>query len=322
MSVGKRRPCVFLALIFSLLFLAQLPAVQAHAKQVQNNGEYEITYFSTPQDPIVNSPTTLFIQVRNVASGLQLNVLHFVVRFVPPGGTGPQPVKHPFSNSTEFTFSQPGDWFLLFTIGLRNLAEFDTTAAFVADVSTGAPAGLLAAFVNVLAVEFPRVYPRWGHIFAVVLWLGMMLHVVNVYRQSLPEPAGINRFARTYKKADVIVALAVGLLISTGVFRAVFVHGISTASLFGSDFGLVLFAKIALAAGMVVIGLINRVILLRRLERSMVPNGTGAGSSLLVETGISRRIASRIYSLTLFEIALGASAILFGTIFAQIHTIA
>ena len=321
--MGQRGDRVLLVLILSLLVLAQVPNVQAHARQVQNNGEYEITYFSTPQDPIVNSPTTLFIQVRNIISGEQLIVLHFVVRFVPPGGNGPQPVKHPFSNSTEFTFNQPGDWFLLFTIGLRNLADFDTTAAFVADVSSGAPAGLLAAFADVLAKEFPRVYPRWGHIFAVVLWLGMMLHVANTYHQSLAESVGIERFARTYRKADVIVALAVVLLISTGVFRAAFVHGISTtSSLFGSDFGLVLFSKISLAAGMVGVGLFNRLILLPKLEKSIVPNGTGARGSRLVETGVSGSIARRMYSLTLLEMAMGVFAILFGTIFAQIHTIA
>ena len=321
--MGQRRPSVLLVLIFSLLVLTQVPTVQAHARQIQNNGEYEITYFSTPQDPIVNSPTTLFIQVKNSTSGEQLNVLHFVVRFVPPGGNGPQPVRHPFSNSTEFTFNQPGDWFLLFTIGLRNLADFDTTAAFVADVGQGAPAGLLTAFANVLAVEFPKVYPRWGHIFAVVLWLGMMLHVENTYRQSLPESLRIDRFAKTFRKADIIVALAIGLLISTGVFRAVFVHGISTtSSLLGSDFGLVLFAKIALASGMVAIGLVNRIVLLPKLERSIVPNGTGAEGTRLVETAVPRRVARRMYSLTLLEMAMGVLAILFGTIFAQIHTIA
>ncbi len=307
--------------LLPLLLLSQVPTVQAHAKQVQTNGDLEITYFSNPPDPITNSPATLYIQVRNITSNLQLRVLHFLVVYIPPGN-GPRVIGHPFSNSTIHTFDQPGNWLLSIEIGLRNLADFDTLAAFIADVSPGETAGVLAAFASVLVVEIPKVYARWGHILAVVLWLGMMLHIVNTYRLFLPTSSGPAGFARTYKRADIVVGIAIGLLSVTGIIRA-FAHGLTTIpSLFQSDFGLVLFAMIVLAGGMIAIGLFNRIVLLNRLEKATatVPDGTVAVSQELV-VDKARQLARRMYYLTLLEMGLGAAAILFGTIFTQIHTI-
>lgn len=313
---------VCLILTFSLVLLSEVSTVQAHDKQVQIQADLEITYFSNPPDPVVNSPASLFIQVRNTTSGLQLKVFHFVVNLIPPTQTGTRLSKHPLSNSTVFTFNQPGNWYLLFTIGLRNQADFDTTAAFIADVQTGETAGLLAAFANILVTETPRVIPRWGHIFAVVLWLGMMLHVVNTYRLSPSSPTGLLGLARTYRKADIVVALAIGLLILTGLIRA-FAHGLTTIpSLFESDFGLVLFTKISLASGMITAGLVNRTVLLGRLERATVPDKPLSTPLLPASKDDAGRTARVMHYLTILEIGLGVSAILFGTIFTQIHTIA
>ncbi len=301
------------------MLLTPLP-VRGHLKQVQVTGNYEITYFSNPPDPLAGSQATLFIQVRNVTTDVQLRVYHFFVEMIPP--SGPRVIQHPVSNSTLFTFNEPGNWVLLFDIGLSpDLGVFDTTATFVADVSRAQTSGLLAAFANVLAVTIPRVYARWGHIFAVVLWLGMMLHVVNTYRLSPDSHSGMADFARTFRRADIFVALAIGLLVSTGIARA-FAHGLTTLpSLFASDFGLVLFTKILLAAGMIAIGFFNRAFMLRRLENAIAQDGATPTSALKCGRKDPGRLAQRMHYLTLLEIGLGVSAILFGTIFTQIHTI-
>ena len=309
--------CLVMIFLSVLVQFAQYPTVQAHPKQVQINGPYEITYFSDPQDPIVGSQTSLFVQVRD-SSGTQLRVLHFVVEMIPP--SGPRVFRHPFSNSTEFSFNQAGNWILLFEIGLTNLADFDTTATFVADVSQAQTSGLLAAFASVLAVAIPKSIERWGHILAVVLWLGMMLHIANTYRLSSGSQAGLANFARTFRNADFVIALAVSLLILTGVLRA-FAHGLTTvSSLFESDFGLVLLAKILLASGMIAVGLTNRTYLLARLNSTTAIDATVASGSTVSEAR-SKALARRIYYLVILEMVLGVSAILFGTVFTQIHTI-
>lgn len=221
---------------------------------------------------------------------------------------------HPLSNSTLFTFNQPGNWTLLFGIGLTpNLGVYDITANFVADVSQAPPSSLLGSFGNVLLVAVPKTYVRWGHIVAVVLWLGMMLHVANMYWLSPKTQAGLTSFSATFRKSDLIVALSSGLLILTGVLRA-FTHDITSVdSLFASDFGLVLFAKISLGAGMIGVGLFNRVFLLKNLEKETRRyESSNAKSSVL---------ARRIFYLVVLELGLGVTAILFGTIFTQIHTI-
>ena len=302
------------AILLSTLFLGPLP-VQAHPKQVQVIGSYEVTYFSDPQDPVANSQTALFIQVRTATTGVQLRVFHFLMEMIPP--SGPRFLGgHPLSDSTLFTFNQPGNWIVLFGIGLTsNLGVYDITANFVADVSQAPTSSLLGSFGNVLLVAVPKAYVRWGHIVAVVLWLGTVLHVVNTYRVSSGNQAGLANFARTFRRVDLVVAVAVGLLILTGILRA-FAHGLTTVpSLFASDFGLVLFAKISLAGGMIGIGIFNRTYLLRRLEWEVGqadPVSAGKKTSVL---------ARRIYYLTILEMGLGVSAILFGTVFTQIHTI-
>ena len=309
---------ISLALVVTILLLGPL-SVQAHPKQVQVTGSYEITYFSDPQDPIANSQATLFIQIRNATTGAQFRVYHFLVEMIPP--SGPRVIQHPLSNSTIFTFNQPGNWILLFEIGLTpNLAILDTTATFVADVSQAQTSGLLTAFAKVLVVAIPKSIGRWGHIFAVVLWLGMMLHVANTYRLSSGSQAGLANFARTFRNADLLVALAVGLLILTGVLRA-FAHGLTTvSSLFESDFGLVLFAKILLASGMITVGLFNRTYLLTKLQSTTFTDGPVTTGSNLSQTR-SEALARRIFYLVIFEMVLGVFAILFGTVFTQIHTI-
>ena len=302
-----------MVLFFSLTLGLSAPAVQAHLKQVQINGDLEITYFSDPADPVANSQATLYIQVRNTTSNIQLPVLHFVVLIIPPTTSGPRVPLHPFSNSTIFTFDQPGNWILSFEIGLRNLAEFDTTAAFIADVDEGSPANALAAFASALTVAVPKSVERWGHIFAVVLWLGSVLQVANTYRVSSGSPEGLSNFAWIFRRMDIVVAVAVGLLILTGILRS-FAHGLTTVdSLFSSSFGLVLFAKILLASGMITVGLFNRIYLLKKLDASISPSD---GSSKK-----SKTLAHRMFYLTILEMGMGVSAILFGTVFTQIHTI-
>ena len=210
----------------------------------------------------------------------------------------------------------------MFEIGLSpNLTDFYTAASFVADVSEAETSGLLSAFANVLGVAIPKSLERWGHIFAVVVWLGTMLHVANTYRLSSGSHAGLVNFTRTFRRADILVALAVGLLVLTGVLRS-FAHGLTTVdSLFQSDFGLVLFAKITLASGMIIVGLFNRTFLLKRLEtltsRAIVTMSEPTDISLVQ----SKTLARRIFYLTILEMGMGVSAILFGTVFTQIHTI-
>jgi uncharacterized membrane protein len=316
----RTKSVFFLVILFCLQLAGPIP-VQGHPKQVQVTGEYEITYFSDPQDPIADSQARLFIQVRNFTSGAQLRVYHFLVEMIPP--VGPRLIQHPTSNSTTFTFDQSGNWILLFEIGLTaNLGIFDTSATFLADVSQAQTSGLVTAFFNVLLSSIPLSYKRWGHIFAVVLWLGTMLHVVTTYRSSPRERPGLSNFARTYRQADFLVAVAVGLLILTGVLRA-FDHGLTTPpTLFESDFGLVLFAKISLAAGMIAIGLFNRAYLLRTLELAVGSNQPPAHGQAELSDKKTWVLAKRIYYLTILEMGLGVSAILFGTVFTQIHTIA
>ena len=297
-------------ILLLLMVVALFPIfVHAHPKQVQQTGDYEITYFSDPEDPLSQSPATLFVQVRDLTSDASLQVYHFLVEMIPP--TGPRIIQHPLSNSTVFTFNQPGNWILLFEIGLNpNFATFDTTATFVADVSQAQTSGLLAAFANVIVTAVPKSIARWGHIFAVVLWLGTMLHAASTYRISHSEHDGFAGFAKVFRSADVIVAVAIGLLILTGVLRA-FTHGLRTpSSLFESDFGLVLFAKISLAASMIALGIFNRTYLLSRLEGVSDSSGTSKA-----------KLARRMYYLVTVEMCLGVTAILLGTVFTQIHTI-
>lgn len=309
-------------ILFVLLaFPLGLGPVEAHPKQTKTVGGYEITYFSDPQDPVVNSPATLYVQARNETTGAQIRVFHFLVEMVPP--SGPRVRQHPLANSTVFSFNQPGNWILLFEVGLSGytFTESDPTVDFFSDVGSGPTSGLLAGFVTILAVAIPRSYQRFAHIFAVVLWLGMMLHVANTYRLSSGSQAGLANFARTFRRADILVALAVGLLVVTGVLRS-FAHGLTTVdSLFQSDFGLVLFVKITLASGMIIVGLFNRAFLLKRLEtltsRAIVTTSGPTDISL----GKSRTLGRRIFYMTILEMGMGVSAILFGTVFTQIHTI-
>ena len=57
----RTKSVFFLVILFCLQLAGPIP-VQGHPKQVQVAGEYEITYFSDPPDPVAGSPATLFIQ--------------------------------------------------------------------------------------------------------------------------------------------------------------------------------------------------------------------------------------------------------------------
>ncbi len=316
--LSGRLPIIFLALLLAVVLMGTVPA-SGHPKQVQVTGDYEITYFSDPQDPIAESQATLFIQVREASTLASLQVYHFVVEMIPP--TGPRLIQHPLSNNMVFVFNQPGNWILLFEIGLTsNLLVFDTSATFLADVTQAQASGLLAAFASVVVTAVQKSYQRWGHISAVVLWLGMMLHVTNTYRLSSGSEEGLANFARTFREADLFVAVAIGLLIVTGVLRMI-THGLTTVDLlFGSVFGLVLVVKILLASGMIAIGLFNRVYLLTRLQSLTLSDGPVTATPTFSEPR-SKTLARRVFYLVVLEMTLGVVAILFGTVFTQIHTI-
>lgn len=198
-----------LAVLISLL-VTPIPSTRDHEKQVQVSGDYEITYFSSPTDPITNSPTMLFLQARSVSSGEKLRVLHFLVQMIPP--SGPRIIQHPLSNSTIFTFNQPGNWILLVEVGMKSIASFEATATFAVDVAQAGRGSPILGFLDPIVVTVPNTVARWGYILAAAPWLGLMPYIASLFR-LLPHTTGnFSLFAMAEKNADFVVVSAIGRL--------------------------------------------------------------------------------------------------------------
>lgn len=177
-----RTAVLYLTLVILISFLsAPLPTAEGNEKQVQVSGDYEIAYFSSPVSLVADSPATLFVQARNVSSGEELRVVHFLVQMIPP--SGPRIIQHPLSNSTVFRFNQAGHWVLLLEIGLKSLGIFDATATFGEDVSQQGGETLLSVFLNALIVGASSTLARW-YILALLILMGVTLYVIKRYRSS------------------------------------------------------------------------------------------------------------------------------------------
>ena len=162
------------------------------------------------------------------------------------------------------------------------LAAFLLTllASIVAPARDGRAAQLVAAMplLAVVAAEGFRAHPHadspfWGtvltmaHLLAVAAWIGALVHVLRVARHWRGQPGPTRLLVYDYSRIALVLVL---LVIATGTLEAVIVLP-SLAALIDTTYGLVLLAKLALVAAVVIVAALARRRLSRSLHRQGVP---------------------------------------------------
>ena len=137
----------------------------------------------------------------------------------------------------------------------------------------------------------------FAHLVGAMVWVGGMLFlalvVVPVARQ-LPPAERAALFDKVGRRFRAVGWACVALLIATGLvnswYRGVRWDGVASGGLFGSEFGRVLAAKLALVAVMLVLSAIHDFV----LGPASVRAAGGAGGAALERAGTLRWRASRL----------------------------
>lgn len=154
----------------------------------------------------------------------------------------------------------------------------------------------LAACGHALAAQAAQLWVDAVHLLAAALWLGMLPPLLMVVRRAAADPDAMALAAGTLRRFSPLAMLAVVALGVTGVANAWWLVG-SAAGLVGTRYGVLLLAKLALFALMLLIALANRVLWAPRLDGS----GVAGGDRLLATRRLRRNV--------LAELLLGAAVL-------------
>ncbi|MCP1446522.1 putative copper resistance protein D [Pseudomonas sp. GGS8] len=109
-----------------------------------------------------------------------------------------------------------------------------------------------------------------AHLLAAGAWLGALLAFVLMAKlNALQTEARISLLARAVNRFEVIGAVIVVVITVTGVVNYLFIVGPKLDEVFLSTYGILLFIKVVLFAGMLVLAALNRFHLGPLLERSL-----------------------------------------------------
>jgi copper transport protein len=148
-------------------------------------------------------------------------------------------------------------------------------------------AGLV--LLAVVAAEGVRAHPHadspvWGttltitHLLTAALWVGALLHVLRTAHRWRDHPGWTSLLIHDYAR---VALLGVAVVVATGTAEAIIVVP-NLAALVTTTYGLVLTAKIALVAAVVVLAVLGR----RRLRTAVrTTSGSPIGRAILVEMG-------------------------------------
>lgn len=139
---------------------------------------------------------------------------------------------------------------------------FEWLAALVAACALAS----LAGSGHALGAHFPHLVVDAVHALAAGLWLGMLpLLWWTIHRALTVAPADAQLAAGAARRFAVPGAVAVVALAATGALNAWWLVG-SPGNLLASRYGLLVLAKIGLSIAMVLLALVNRFVLVPRLD--------------------------------------------------------
>lgn len=107
------------------------------------------------------------------------------------------------------------------------------------------------------------------HLLAAGVWLGALVALALMAKNVLQTEERIRLLARAVKRFESVGALIVVVITVTGVVNYLFIVGLELDEVFQSTYGILLFVKVALFAGMLVLAALNRFHLGPFLQRSL-----------------------------------------------------
>ncbi|MGB6213669.1 copper homeostasis membrane protein CopD [Pseudomonas mandelii] len=107
------------------------------------------------------------------------------------------------------------------------------------------------------------------HLLAAGVWLGALVALALMAKNVLQTEERIRLLARAVTRFEVVGALIVVVITVTGVVNYLFIVGLELDDLFLSTYGILLFIKVTLFAGMLVLAALNRFHLGPFLQRSL-----------------------------------------------------
>ncbi|AWM91340.1 copper resistance protein CopD [Pseudomonas sp. 31-12] len=96
------------------------------------------------------------------------------------------------------------------------------------------------------------------HLLAAGVWLGALVALALMAKNVLPTEERIRLLARAVKRFESVGALIVVVITVTGVVNYLFIVGLKLDEVFLSTYGILLFIKVALFTGMLVLAALNR----------------------------------------------------------------
>jgi hypothetical protein len=272
--IRMRTLSVFLS-FFLLILLPLIPSITyAHGPRYQEVGNYRITFWTEPPDPLTSTPTTLRFKVVDKNTGMPEPVHHVFVVVTDPNGN--KEIGLTFEDSLVWRFRSPGGNEVGMSIFLINGRILE--AAFPQDVYGSAEgANPLSAAIDSVALNIRYIAAKLLHLIGVILYTGTLFTNLLTGLLKPTKYYNLSEAVKHYKRYRNVLALSMGLVTSTGVY-GLYIHGFVQTNienviyLFASTpYGAVMLIKLFVVSSILILGTYAS-ILIRRLDKVVAVN--------------------------------------------------
>jgi hypothetical protein len=285
-------------------------------------GNYRITYWTEPVDPLTSTPATLRFKVVDKNTGMPEPIHHVFIVVTDPNGN--KEIGLTFEDSLVWRFRSPGDNEIGISIFLINGRILE--AAFPQDVYGPAEgANPLSAAIGSVVLNIRYIAAKLLHLIGVILYTGTLF--TNLLT-SLLKPTKyyeLSEAVRHYKRYRNILALSMGLVTATGVY-GLYIHGFvktnieSAIHLFTSTpYGAVMLIKLFIVSSILILGTYAS-ILIQRLGKVVAVNEVNQiDPDKALEKHGNLRNMNRLNIISLANAILAVIAAFLGVVFVVLH---
>jgi hypothetical protein len=294
----------------------------AHGARSQEVGNYRITYWTEPPDPLTGSSATLRFKVVDKTTGTTEPIHHVFIVVTDPKGN--KEIGLSFEDSLVWRFKSPGDHEVGISIFLINGRILE--AVFSQDVYGSAEgANPLSAAVDSVLLNIRYIAAKLLHLIGVILYTGTLF--TNLLTSFLRptksyKPSDV---VRHYKQYRSVLAISMGLVTVTGVY-GLYIHGFvqtnieSVIRLFTSTpYGAVMLIKLFVVSSILILGTYAS-ILIQRLGKVVTVNEVNrTDSDKALEKHGNLRNMNRLNIVSLVNAILAVIAAFLGVVFVVLH---